>query len=480
MTYLATEMLLYLFCAALLGISLGWLIWGRSRNQQIARLHTEMTAAIDAERKAADEVRRELENADAKLKKVLKTEQANSAKAVFEVRQLLETEKKATQEQRAEITQLRADMQEAINAEKASASNAIQEAMREAEAQKAIAGEVKAKETQLRAELEELNLMIGAEKLAAQTARSEKDRIRAEMQNALDIERETGAQTKQALDDIRATLARTFGENGNVAAALDTSSKTVTEATAADPAKADDDDHRDDRMPSPLIDQGKETIEPVIIGQPSAISTVDAEPGLAFDVQDDTDAEDDMAPSADDRDRSEPSNSVETISSLPEVPIKSENEMDWEGLDDADSEDQESADLDMPLPKAPLQLHPRATVEDTPEDDQPVETSSALPRPQSFYSERPNEVDGLQEIEGIDSAMEKLLNSHGCYQFRQLAHFSADDIDWLAKALGDVPDLKERIERDHWITQARELHLKKYTPDNTYQDRPRWWSRRRL
>ena len=87
-------------------------------------------------------------------------------------------------------------------------------------------------------------------------------------------------------------------------------------------------------------------------------------------------------------------------------------------------------------------------------------------------------MDNLQEIGGIDSETEKLLNEEGCYQFKQLAHFSADDVDWLTEKLSDLPDLKQRIERDGWIEQARELQIKKYMATNA--SRPRWWSRTRL
>lgn len=479
MIYLATEMLLYLICAALLGISLGWLIWGRSRHRHITKLHTEMTAAIDAERHAADEIRHQLQNADAKLKQALLAEQANSAKALAEVRQLLEAEKGEAREVQGELNQLRAQMDEAANAEKISASNAVQEAMAHAEAQKAAAGEAKAMEMELRAELEELRLMVGAEKLAAETARSERDRIRHDMQSALDTELETSAQTRKALDDIQNTLARTFGAGAGLVAAVDT----VSETGSADLTSLDHDQVSDQR-PLPLMgDDASETIEPTssepTVVEPVATSPINIEPGLAFDVQDEV-----TPPSTDDRDHQE-TPETETATSpqeapvlqeapiLQEVPSRSGDNLEWDGLDEVDSEDQETADLDMSVSHAPLRLGPKAMTADRSD-----ETSDMRPRPHSFYDERPSEVDELQEIGGIDSALEQLLNDHGCYQFRQLAHFSADDIDWLTKALNSVPDLRERIERHHWVDQARTLHLKKYVTANV--DRPRWWSRRGL
>ena len=48
----------------------------------------------------------------------------------------------------------------------------------------------------------------------------------------------------------------------------------------------------------------------------------------------------------------------------------------------------------------------------------------------------------------------------------------------LAQTFESVPDLRERIERDGWFEQARELQDQKYVTTNA--ERPRWWSRRRL
>ena len=84
----------------------------------------------------------------------------------------------------------------------------------------------------------------------------------------------------------------------------------------------------------------------------------------------------------------------------------------------------------------------------------------------------------LQAIGGIDPALEQLLNDHGCYQFKQIADFSAEDIEWLTRSAANMPDLKERIERDGWIEQAKELEQRKYSTSDT--EGPRWWARRRL
>ena len=223
-TYLAMEMSLYLASAAFIGIVMGWLIWGQGRRRYAAKIKAEMATTVEAERGMAAKANEALKELESKQAKFLDAEKASSAKALAEVRQLLEAEKKEAHSIKSEMSQMRMAMDEAINAEKASASNAIQEAMRNAEDLTIAAREAELRETQARAELEEFRLMVGAEKLAAQSARSELGQLRQEMQQALDVERQASAQTRKALNDIQSTLARTFGQGAAIVTAAATSS----------------------------------------------------------------------------------------------------------------------------------------------------------------------------------------------------------------------------------------------------------------
>ncbi|MBL8203485.1 MAG: hypothetical protein JNM09_04590 [Blastocatellia bacterium] len=81
-----------------------------------------------------------------------------------------------------------------------------------------------------------------------------------------------------------------------------------------------------------------------------------------------------------------------------------------------------------------------------------VSQASALPP-------SPKERDDLKKIFGIGPALEKLLNSHGIYWFRQIAEWSPQDIHRYDELL---EDFRGRIERDKWIVGAKEEHLKKY------------------
>ena len=67
--------------------------------------------------------------------------------------------------------------------------------------------------------------------------------------------------------------------------------------------------------------------------------------------------------------------------------------------------------------------------------------------------------DDLKEIKGIASVLEPVLHSKGVYTFRQIACWTASDVEQVREALGGF---KGRIEREEWIRQARELHIKHY------------------
>lgn len=67
--------------------------------------------------------------------------------------------------------------------------------------------------------------------------------------------------------------------------------------------------------------------------------------------------------------------------------------------------------------------------------------------------------DDLKLIVGIGPVLERMLHQLGVTTFRQVAHWSARDIDEIDAKLPEFPG---RIRRDGWVTQARELHLSKY------------------
>lgn len=68
------------------------------------------------------------------------------------------------------------------------------------------------------------------------------------------------------------------------------------------------------------------------------------------------------------------------------------------------------------------------------------------------------EADDLKDIMGIGPFLEKKLHVIGIYTYRQIAHFTKEDIDTINDIIEFFPG---RIERDNWVRQAAELMKEK-------------------
>lgn len=74
------------------------------------------------------------------------------------------------------------------------------------------------------------------------------------------------------------------------------------------------------------------------------------------------------------------------------------------------------------------------------------------------YDTAPADADDLKEIGGVGPALEEKLNSFGIYKFDQIAK-------WTKKNVAEFDELlsfKGRIERDEWISKAKDLHKEKH------------------
>lgn len=67
--------------------------------------------------------------------------------------------------------------------------------------------------------------------------------------------------------------------------------------------------------------------------------------------------------------------------------------------------------------------------------------------------------DDLKLIVGVGPVLERLLQKAGVSTFRQIARWDDHDIDAIGATLHEF---RERIRRDVWVVQARELHYQKY------------------
>ena len=67
--------------------------------------------------------------------------------------------------------------------------------------------------------------------------------------------------------------------------------------------------------------------------------------------------------------------------------------------------------------------------------------------------------DDLKEISGLGPVLESKLHAEGIFTYRQLAQLSPEEIERIET---QVIHSSGRMQRDNWIAQAKELHLKKY------------------
>jgi len=102
-------------------------------------------------------------------------------------------------------------------------------------------------------------------------------------------------------------------------------------------------------------------------------------------------------------------------------------------------------------------------LEDTPLTDPPPDAdgggNGGKGRDSTMPIHRPR--DDLKRIRGIGPVLERLLNDLGIHRLQQIAEFGPDDVERVQAALQDFPD---RIERDHWVEQARTL-ISEYRPE---------------
>ncbi|MEM7043642.1 MAG: hypothetical protein AAF543_12600 [Pseudomonadota bacterium] len=386
MTYLATEMLFYLAAAAVIGFVMGWLIWGLGQRRKLQALRSDLTVMVDAEREAHQQTRLSLDQADAQAKVAIQ-----AAKA--------EAERDAARQAKAAIDRAEAEIANAVERGRAANQDVVDEALKTANAEKAAASEALAREAQSRAQIEELRLLIGAEKLAAESARAELEEARSTMQGSLDAERAAHQQAKTALDDIRSTLAKTLGS-----AAL---------GLAGDSGQA--------TVPSTGNAGGIDGFKPT------------QEPKAAFGMMTDIAAAGEALNNPD--------------------------------LDEADIEDREDLSLDL---SSPIDVEPDVEMGDNVEPLPSTANDRIELRPQAngqeqtdrptvFLDQRPDDVDDLQAIDGIDPDVERRLHENGCYHYHQLAGLMPTDIDWLASKIGLSSD---RIAAEAWVDQAKKLGQK--------------------
>ena len=82
----------------------------------------------------------------------------------------------------------------------------------------------------------------------------------------------------------------------------------------------------------------------------------------------------------------------------------------------------------------------------------------ALERSLAAIEAHPLRADDLTLIKGVKTVLNQQLHAHGIYTWRQIAAWDEEDIT----AFGELLSFKQRITRDKWQDQARQLHAAHY------------------
>lgn len=121
--------------------------------------------------------------------------------------------------------------------------------------------------------------------------------------------------------------------------------------------------------------------------------------------------------------------------------------------------------LDVTLPEIPLAA-PAPAPSPAPAPVENIEIKQPDIKPEIdhelglVYKSRPHDADDLTALKGIAQVLEGRLHALGVYKYEQIATWSQDQIREFSSRLA----FKDRILREQWVEQARELLAKKNQP----------------
>ena len=75
-----------------------------------------------------------------------------------------------------------------------------------------------------------------------------------------------------------------------------------------------------------------------------------------------------------------------------------------------------------------------------------------------IYTRPPAVRDDLKRISGVAEKLEQRLNDFGIYRYEQIMNWD----DEVVQEFGRLLAFKDRIVRDDWVGQARQLHIEAY------------------
>lgn len=458
MTYLVSQLWLYLLCAGLLGLLLGWVIWGWWGRRQLADARASyeqermtLERAYEAEKTSLQEDRADAFMARDEALKVkasmideLESERKVALEAKTRIGHLIQAEQKA----KGEFERSLSSIQGQLDKERSTATEAkkaveairadVQRELQDREA--SLASSEKVNGT-LRAKLEKLETEAREAEATLKGGLEEERQAKAKLEAALQQDRAELSEAKDRIEEVRAEMNREIQAKQAALTAANSESQLKAEMARSEITRLRSVDEKASVGQSE-INELRRTMQQTIDEERQAKAAAVADRSRLV-------ASEREAVSEVERLRSQLSSMSTSGEGDHAEALRLKRELE-EAKQRQRSLDAEVTRLHGLLKE---QKSASATVVATPK------FTTDAPRPASLFDRRPEQVDDLKDVKGIGPVMEGILNENGCYHFQQLANFSPRDIEWISQALGSFPD---RIERDQWVRQAQTLYFQKY------------------
>jgi len=517
MTYLISQLWIYLLCSGLLGLLLGWVIWGWTSRRYLADARAEhererlsLQQAFDTERAgfvddrnmafgARDDLLKERvslighldgerkASAEAKAQIDRLTQAEMAARGDFErkltsMQQQLETERSTAAEAKNAVESIRADAQHELQdkqtalAKVTSDKAALQaELQRERQALSQTKGAIEEVRADMSRQLQTKQAAVVSAENAANAAKRDVESSRGELARVK-------TEAVKAHDDTLKGMERSLNEERRAKAALEgelrTERRELSEAKdTIDEVRADMNRQLQTKQAALVAAESEakrqveasrsEIVSLRARGETANTQTNKAEVEQVRQAMQRKIDEQRRATAAAEGERSRLFNSEREAKAEVERLRSQLSAMSGKGQGESaeavrlrrelEEARERQNGLEAELARLRSQLNQREAANTKAAASAKFTTDA--PRPATLFDRRPDVVDDLKEVKGIGPVMERILNENGCYHFKQLANFSKRDIEWISAALGSFPD---RIERDDWVSQAQTLYFKKY------------------
>ncbi len=85
-------------------------------------------------------------------------------------------------------------------------------------------------------------------------------------------------------------------------------------------------------------------------------------------------------------------------------------------------------------------------------------TAVADPNLGILLRSQPDRWDDLTLLRGVGEVLQQRLHDHGVHTFKQIAYWNEANVEAFSSKI----EARDRIQREHWVAQARDMHFLKY------------------